>query len=171
MTERTGLVTLKGNPVTLVGKAIKAGDDARDVELLTNDLQPFKLSSLEGKVAVLCSVPSLDTPVCDLEMKRFNDEAKKLGDDVAVLAISVDLPFAQARWCGAAGAKAIRTLSDHRDTAFGLAYGVLIKGLRLLARAIFVVDRGGKVQHVEIVPEVAHEPNYAAALAVAKKLR
>lgn len=162
--ERRGLVTLKGNPVTLLGPAIKPGDDAPDVELLTNDLEPFKLSSLKGKVAVLITVPSLDTQVCDVETKRFNDEAQKLGDGVAVVVISVDLPFAQKRWCGAAGVSAVQTLSDHRDTAFGLAYGVLIQGVRLLARAIFVVDKDGDVRYVQIVPEVAQEPDYAAVL-------
>lgn len=162
--ERSGLVTLKGNPVTLLGPAIKPGDDAPDVELLTNDLEPFKLSSLKGKVAVLITVPSLDTQVCDVETKRFNDEAQKLGDGVAVVVISVDLPFAQKRWCGAAGVSAVQTLSDHRDTAFGLAYGVLIQGVRLLARAIFVVDKDGDVRYVQIVPEVAQEPDYAAVL-------
>lgn len=162
--ERSGLVTLKGNPMTLLGPAIKPGDDAPDVELLTNDLEPFKLSSLKGKVAVLITVPSLDTQVCDVETKRFNDEAQKLGDGVAVVVISVDLPFAQKRWCGAAGVSAVQTLSDHRDTAFGLAYGVLIQGVRLLARAIFVVDKNGDVRYVQIVPEVAQEPDYAAVL-------
>lgn len=162
--ERRGLVTLKGNPVTLLGPAIKPGDDAPDVELLTNDLEPFKLSSLKGKVAVLITVPSLDTQVCDVETKRFNDEAQKLGDGVAVVVISVDLPFAQKRWCGAAGVSAVQTLSDHRDTAFGVAYGVLIQGVRLLARAIFVVDKDGDVRYVQIVPEVAQEPDYAAVL-------
>lgn len=162
--ERSGLVTLKGNPVTLLGPAIKPGDDAPDVELLTNDLEPFKLSSLKGKVAVLITVPSLDTQVCDVETKRFNDEAQKLGDGVAVVVISVDLPFAQKRWCGAAGVSAVQTLSDHRDTAFGVAYGVLIQGVRLLARAIFVVDKDGDVRYVQIVPEVAQEPDYAAVL-------
>lgn len=162
--ERSGLVTLKGNPVTLLGPTIKPGDDAPDVELLTNDLEPFKLSSLKGKVAVLITVPSLDTQVCDVETKRFNDEAQKLGDGVAVVVISVDLPFAQKRWCGAAGVSAVQTLSDHRDTAFGVAYGVLIQGVRLLARAIFVVDKDGDVRYVQIVPEVAQEPDYAAVL-------
>lgn len=162
--ERRGLVTLKGNPVTLLGPTIKPGDDAPDVELLTNGLEPFKLSSLKGKVAVLITVPSLDTQVCDVETKRFNDEAQKLGDGVAVVVISVDLPFAQKRWCGAAGVSAVQTLSDHRDTAFGLAYGVLIQGVRLLARAIFVVDKDGDVRYVQIVPEVAQEPDYAAVL-------
>jgi thiol peroxidase len=170
MEERTGLVTLKGNPMTLVGPELKPGDDAPNVELLTNDLEPFHLSSLKGKVAVLCSVPSLDTSVCDREMRRFNTEAAKVGDDVAVVAISVDLPFAQERWCGAAEADNVLTLSDHRDVAFGTAYGVLMKEVRLLARAIFVVDKAGDIQHVQLVPEVAEDPDYDAALEAVRTL-
>jgi thiol peroxidase len=170
MEERTGLVTLKGNPMTLVGPELKPGDDAPNVELLTNDLEPFHLSSLKGKVAVLCSVPSLDTSVCDREMQRFNTEAAKVGDDVAVVAISVDLPFAQERWCGAAEADNVLTLSDHRDVAFGTAYGVLMKEVRLLARAIFVVDKAGDIQHVQLVPEVAEDPDYDAALEAVRTL-
>ena len=115
-------------------------------------------------------MPSLDTSVCDLETRRFNVEAGNLGDEVAVLTISMDLPFAQKRWCGAADVKNVQTLSDHRDAAFGKAYGVLIKDLRLLARAVFVVDKQGVVRYVELVKEVASEPNYEAALTAAKKL-
>ena len=168
MEERTGLVTLQGNAVTLLGPEIKAGQSAPDVELVANDLSPVQLSSFKGKVCVLLAVPSLDTPVCDTETRRFNEEAANLGDDVVVLAISVDLPFAQARWCGAAGAKNVQTLSDHRDAAFGSSYGVLIKGLRLLARAVFVVDKEGTVRYTELVKEVATEPDYEATLAAIK---
>jgi len=171
MAERPGLVTLKGNPVTLVGSEVKVGQKAPDAELVANDLSTVKLSSLQqGKVCILMSVPSLDTPVCDMETRRFNQEAGKLGDNVTVLAISMDLPFAQARWCGAADVKNVRTLSDHREAAFGTNYGVLIKGLRLLARTVFVVDKQGIVRYVELVKEVASEPNYEAALNAAKKL-
>jgi thioredoxin-dependent peroxiredoxin len=171
MAERTGLVTLKGNPVTLTGNEVKVGQKAPDAELVANDLSTVKLSSLsQGKVCILTSVPSLDTSVCDVETRRFNVEAGALGDAVLVLAVSMDLPFAQARWCGAAGVKNVRTLSDHRDAALGKGYGVLIKGLRLLARAVFVVDKQGVVRYVELVKEVASEPNYAAALDAAKKL-
>mgnify|MGYP000350859512 CR=1 FL=1 len=167
MSERT--VTLKGNTVALAGPALKTGEAAPDCELVDNGLAPVKLSSYKGKVTVLCSVPSLDTPVCDLEMKRFNQEAVKLGDAVRVVCVSTDLPFAQKRWCGATGASAITALSDHREAAFGKAYGVLIPSLRILARAVFVVDKGGILRHVQIVPEVASEPDYKAALdAVAK---
>ena len=130
MIERTGVVTIHGNPLTLVGEAVKAGDQAPDVELLDNDLKPVRLSTYRGKTLVIASVPSLDTPVCDLETRRFNDEAANLGADVEIVTVSMDLPFAQKRWCGAAGVKRLRTLSDHRDAAFGLAYGVLIKELR-----------------------------------------
>ncbi len=172
MTERTGLVTLKGNPVTLVGGEVKVGQKAPDAELVANDLSTVKLSALyQGKVCIITSVPSLDTPVCDMETRRFNQEAGGLGDDVTVLTVSMDLPFAQGRWCGAAGVKNVRTLSDHRDAAFGTSYGVLIQGLRLLARAVFVVDKQSVVRYVELVKEVASEPNYGAALNAAKKLR
>ena len=170
MEERTGAVTLKGNPMTLVGPKISVGQPAPDVELVANDLSAVQLASLKGKVCIVTSVPSLDTPVCDTETRRFNKEAAKLGDDVVVLAISTDLPFAQARWCGAAGVKNVQTLSDHRAAAFGTAYGVLIKELRLLARAVFVVDKDGVVRYTELVKEVADEPNYDATLAAAKRL-
>jgi len=170
MEERTGAVTLKGNPMTLVGPEISVGQPAPDVELVTNDLSDSQLASFRGKVCIIATVPSLDTPVCDTETRRFNKEAAKLGDDVVVLAISTDLPFAQARWCGAAGVKNVQTLSDHREAAFGAAYGVLIKELRLLARAIFVVDKEGVVRYTELVKEVTDEPNYNATLAAAKEL-
>ena len=170
MQERTGLVTSKGNPVTLLGSEVKVGQPAPDVELTANDLSTVKLSSFKGKVCIITSVPSLDTPVCDTETRRFNEAASKMGDDVAVLAVSMDLPLAQARWCGATGVKNVQTLSDHREAAFGASYGVLIKGLRLLARAVFVVDRQGVVRYTELVKEVGREPDYEAALAAAGKL-
>jgi len=171
MGERTGLVTMKGSPLTLVGNAMKVGQKAPDAKLVANDLSAVDLSSLcRGKVCIVTSVPSLDTPVCDLETRRFNEEAGKLGDDVIILAISMDLPFAQKRWCGAAGVKNVRTLSDHREAAFGKAYGVLIKELRLLARAVFVSDKQGVIRYVELVKELGSEPNYEAALKAAKEL-
>jgi thiol peroxidase len=168
MAERHGAVTMKGAPLTLVGNEVKEGEAAPDFEALSNDLQPVTLSSYRGKVIVLSSVPSLDTPVCDMETRRFNQEAANLGDDVAILTISMDLPFAQKRWCGAAGVTRVTTLSDHRDAAFGMAYGVLIKELRLLARAVFVVDREGVVRHVQLVKEVASEPDYESVLKAVK---
>ena len=164
MAERPGIITMKGHSLTLVGQEVHAGDVAPDFEVLANDLSPFKLSSLKGKVAIICSVPSLDTPTCDIETRWFNEEAAKLGPDVEVLTISMDLPFAQRRWCGAAGVDRVKTYSDHREAAFGLAYGVLIKELRLLARAVFVVDKAGVVRYVQLVKEVANEPNYDEVL-------
>ncbi len=170
MEERKGAVTLKGNPLTLVGKEVKVGDKAPDVELLDNDLKPVKFSAFKGKVVIVSSVPSLDTPTCDMETRRFNTEAANLGDNVVILTVSTDLPFAQKRWCGAAGVDKVKTLSDHRETAFGQSFGVLIKELRLLARTIFVLDKSGVVRYVQLVKEVSQEPDYAAVIAAVKKL-
>jgi thiol peroxidase len=170
MGERVGVITMKGNPLTLVGDEVKVGQKAPDFVALDNNLGPVKLSSFRGKITVLVSVPSLDTPVCDVESKRFNEEAGRLGSDVAILVVSMDLPFAQKRWCGAAGILRIQTLSDHRDASFGTTYGVLIKELRLLARAIFVVDREGIIRYVQLIKEVTQEPNYQAVLDALKKL-
>jgi thiol peroxidase len=164
MEERSGIVTMKGNPLTLVGAEVKVGDPAPDVALLDNDLAPVKISSFRGKVCILSTVPSLDTPVCDMETRRFNEEAARLGEDVAVLTVSMDLPFAQKRWCGAAGVDKVTTLSDHREAALGEAYGVLIKELRLLARAVFLVDKDGKIRYIQMVNEVTEEPDYEAVL-------
>jgi len=160
MNERTGLVTMHGKPLTLLGNEINVGDAAPDFTALNTQLEPVGLSSFEGKVRVLCSVPSLDTPVCSTETRKFNEKATQMGEGVEVITISMDLPFAQKRWCGANGIEHVTTLSDHRDAAFGTAYGVLIQGLRLLARAVFVVDRAGVVRYVQLVDEVTHEPNY-----------
>ncbi len=163
-------VTMKGNPLTLIGNMPKSGDTAPDAEVLNNDLAPVKLSSFRGKTCILTSVPSLDTPVCDIETRRFNTEAAGLGSDVVILTISMDLPFAQKRWCGAAGIQNVITLSDHRTAAFGKAYGVLIQELRLLARSVMVIDRNGVIRYAELVKEIAEEPNYGAALAAVKSL-
>jgi thiol peroxidase len=170
MAERPGVITMKGNPLTLVGQEVKVGDPAPDLEVIANDLSPFKLSSIQGKVAIISSVPSLDTPICNIETRWFNEEAAKLGPDVAILTISMDLPFAQKRWCGAAGVERVKTYSDHREAAFGLAYGVLIKELRLLARAVFVVDKAGVIRYTQLVKEVANEPNYDEVLQAVGKL-
>ena len=168
MEERSGIITMKGNPLTLVGKALKVGDAAPDFEVLDNDLAPVNFDSFRGKVCVVSSVPSLDTPVCDMETRRFNEEAGNLGPNIRVLTISMDLPFAQKRWCGAAGVDKVVTLSDHRGASFGMAYGVLIKELRLLARAVFVIDVTGIIRHIEIVKELTEEPDYEAVLKAAK---
>jgi thiol peroxidase len=170
MEEHSEAVTMHGNPLTLVGNQPNVGDKAPDLELLDNDLNPVKLSSFQGKVCVVSAVPSLDTPTCDMETRRFNEAAGQLGDDVVILTVSTDLPFAQKRWCGAAGVEKVVTLSDHRDAAFGETYGVLIKELRLLGRSIFVIDRNGIIQYIENVKELSEEPNYDAVLAAAQKL-
>ena len=166
MADRVGVITMKGNPLTLTGHEIKVGDLAPDVTLVANDLSEVKLSSFKGKKIIVSVVPSLDTPVCDLQTRRFNQEASKL-DDVVVLTVSKDLPFAQKRWCGAVGAVAVKTLSDFRGN-FGETYGVLIKGLGLLARAIFVIDESGKITYIQLVKEVATEPNYEEVLKAVK---
>ncbi len=171
MAETKNTITFKGNPLTLAGSPPKVGDNALDFEVLGNDLSPVKLSAFKGKILVICAVPSLDTPVCDTEVRKFNEQATSLGDDVVVLVISMDLPFAQKRWCGAAGVKNVQILSDHNKAQFGNAYGVLIKELRLLARAVFVVDKKGVIRYIEIVDELSHEPDYQAALKAAKEAR
>jgi thiol peroxidase len=170
MEERKGAVTLQGNPFTLVGTQLQVGMPAPDVTLLDNDLNPVSLSNFKGKVCIVSAVPSLDTPTCDMETRRFNDEAAKLDDAIAILTVSMDLPFAQKRWCGAAGIDKVKTLSDHQDASFGTSFGVLIKELRLLARAIFVVDKEGTIQYIQLVKEIADEPDYQEVLDAAKKL-
>jgi thiol peroxidase len=170
MQERDGIVTMKGNPITIMGTEPQVGDKAPDFVAVDNDLNPVSFDSFRGKVCIVSSVPSLDTPVCDMETRRFNDEAGRLGDDVEILTISMDLPFAQKRWCGAAGVDKVQTLSDHRDAAFGQAYGVLIKDLRLLARAVFVVDKEGTIRYIELVKEIASEPDYDSILTAVKEL-
>lgn len=165
---RTGEVTMRGNPITLLGPRIEANEDAPDFTALRDLVTPFRLSETEGKVRILLSVPSLDTPVCSLEAKRFNEEAARLGDDVQVIVVSVDTPFAQKRWCGAEGATNITTVSDFKDRDFGTKYGVEIQGLGIYARAAFVLDRQGVVVYSEYVPEVASEPDYRAILDAAE---
>ena len=168
MQERTGIITMKASALTLQGNEIKAGDKAPDFEVLAGDLSTVKLSDYKGKVVIISSVPSLDTPVCDIQTRKFNEEAAKLSADAVVLTISMDLPFAQKRWCGAAGVDNVRTLSDHRDASFATAFGVLIKELRLLARAVFVVDKAGNVCYIQIVNELTHEPDYEPAIDAAR---
>jgi len=163
-------VTFQGNPLTLEGNEVKVGDTAPDVEVLANDLSPVKLSGFRGKVCVICSVPSLDTPVCDTQTRKFNEQAASLGDDVVVLTISMDLPFAQQRWCGSANAEYVQTLSDHRKAEFGNGFGVLIKELRLLARAVFVMDAEGIIRYIQIVDELTDEPDYEAVLKAVKEI-
>ena len=159
--------TMRGNPLTLIGPELKVGDKAPDFKLVDNSLKHVTLADTGHNVRIISVVPSLDTPVCDLQTKRFNEEAAKL-PGVDILMISMDLPFAQKRWCGAFGVDRIKMLSDHRSASFGEAYGTLIKDLRIESRAIFVLDKDNVIRHVEYVKEVADHPNYDAALAAAK---
>jgi len=163
-----GTITFKGSPLHLASALPSVGRQAPDFTLLANDRTPRGLKDFAGKAIVIATVPSLDTPVCDTEIRRFNKEAATLSDKLRILAVSCDLPFAQARWCGAASISAVQSLSDHRDTSFGQAYGVLIKELRLLARAIFIIDAQGVMRYVQLVPEMTSEPDYDVALAAAK---
>lgn len=168
--ERTGLITFKGNPMTLLGPDVKPGDVAPEFKVVDNGLQAVTLADSKGKVRLITVVPSLDTPVCDSMTRKFNEQAAKLPDNVVVYTVSLDLPFAQKRWCGNAGIEKVKTLSDYQERAFGLNYGVLIKELKLLARSVFVIDKNDVVAYCEIVKEVTAEPDYAAALAVVQKL-
>ncbi len=168
--ERTGIITFKGNPMTLLGPDVKVGDVAPDFRVVDNGLQPVTRDSAKGKVQLIAVVPSLDTPVCDTMTRKFNEEAAKLPESVVVYTVSLDLPFAQKRWCGNAGIEKVQTLSDYQDRSFGLNFGVLIKELKLLARAVFVIGKDGKVAYREIVKEVTTEPDYKAALAAARAL-
>lgn len=167
MSERTGIVTLLGNPVTLTGNPVEAGDQAPTFKGLTNDLTEFSSESLTGKTVILLTVPSVDTPVCDTEVRRFNEKASGLADNVVVVVASVDLPFAQSRWCGNAGVDRIHVISDHRDLDIGMKFGVVIKEARLLARSAFVISPSGSVVLSHIVPEVGDEPDYEAILKAA----
>lgn len=160
-------VTFKNDPVTLLGTQLEVGDQAPDFTVLANDLSEKTLHDYKGKIKLISVVPSVDTGVCSQQTKRFNEEADKL-DNVHTLTVSMDLPFAQTRWCSAEGVKNIDLLSDHRDADFGNKYGTLIKELRLNTRAIFVVDANDKVVYVEYVPEVTNHPDYDAALDAAK---
>lgn len=170
MDERKGLVTMKGNPVTLVGHEVKVGQMSPDFVVIDNTLSPVSFSSYRGKICIVSSVPSLDTPVCDLETKMFNEEAARLDPSIVILTISMDLPFAQKRWCAAEGVERLQTLSDHRDASFGTAFGVLIKEFRLLARAVFLVDPQGVIQYIQLVKEIGDEPDYEAIWNALKKL-
>ena len=169
--ERPGATTMRGNPLTLIGPELKTGDAAPDFTLVDNGLKPVTLKDTGNHVRIISVVPSLDTPVCDAQTKRFNEEASKL-PDVDILTVSMDLPFAQKRWCGAAGVTNVKTLSDFREHNFAERYGVLIKDgplTGLTARAVFVVGKDGKVKHAEYVKEITTEPNYDAALTAARQ--
>jgi len=168
--ERSKVITFKGNPMTVCGPALKLGGPAPAFQVVDNALQPVTQKTAAGKVQLITVVPSIDTPVCDTMARRFNEEAAQLPDSVEIYTVSLDLPFAQKRWCGAAGIERVKMLSDYQERSFGLNYGVLIKELKLLARAVFVIDKTGKLAYQEIVKEVTAEPDYTAALNAALKL-
>ena len=170
MEKRTGVVTFAGNPIALLGKEVKVGDKAPAFTLLDNGLGEKTLADYAGKVKVISVVPSLDTGVCDAQTRWFNQNVSKLGENVVVLTVSVDLPFAQKRWCGAAGIDQVETLSDHRDLSFGENYGFILEGLRLLSRGIVVIDKDDVVRYVEYVPEVTSAVNFDAAEVATKEL-
>ncbi len=170
MKERTGVIKFKGNPMTLLGEDLQPGSQAPDFRAVDTDLKPVTLQDSAGKVRLITAVPSIDTGVCDTMTRTFNQKAAQLPEKVAVYTVSMDLPFAQKRWCGNAGIERVKTLSDYQDRSFAQNWGLLIKELKLLARAVFVVDEQGKVVYREIVPEVTQEPDYEAALAAVKKL-
>jgi thiol peroxidase len=170
MKEHKGAVTFQGNPLTLTGNMPRVGENAPDVTLIDNDFKPFRFSGLRGKVCVLLSLPSLDTSVCDMEARRFNREAEGLGADVHILVISKDLPFAQKRWCGAAGAHQVQTFSDYKEGEFGRGYGLYIKELGLLARSVIILDREGVVRYLQLVGDIGSEPDYDTAISEIKKL-
>ncbi len=167
--ERTGVVTLMGNPVTLVGPAVGVGDKAPDFTVVDAGLAPVTLADIGPGAKLISVVPSLDTPVCEAQTRRFNEEAAKI-PGVAFATISVDLPFAQARFCATHGIETLKTLSDYNGHSFGQAYGVLIKEVKLVARAVFVIDKAGVVTYAEVVPEATNHPDYESALAAARAL-
>jgi thiol peroxidase len=168
--ERKGIVSIRGNPLTLIGPDLKIGDNAPDFTVIDGELKEVNIKDFAGKIKFLSVTPSLDTPVCDMQARRFNQEASHLSDDVVVLNISMDLPFAISRFCTTAGIDKVKVLSDHRDASFGTAYGVLIKELRLLARSVFVIDRNDIISYKEIVPELTDIPDFISPLAMVRKL-
>ena len=170
MKERSSVTKFKGNPVTLLGPELKVGEKAPEFMVVDTALAPATLADFKGKIKIISSVPSLDTPVCDTETRRFNQEAAKLPENIVLLTISMDLPFAQSRWCGAAGIDRVKTFSDYQERSFALAYGVLIKEMKLLSRSIFVVDGTDTIRYIQHVPEITAEPDYAAVLEAAKGL-
>jgi thiol peroxidase len=168
--ERKGKITFLGNPLTLIGTEKKIGEKADNFTVLDKELKEISLKDFTGKIKLISVTPSLDTPVCDIQARRFNQEAAKLPDDVVIMNISMDLPFAISKFCTTAGIDKVKAFSDHRDASFGNAYGVLIKELRLLARSIFIIDRDDTIRYIELVPELSQHPDYDKALAELRKL-
>ncbi|GGH15871.1 thiol peroxidase [Paenibacillus segetis] len=168
--ERASVATFKGNPITLIGPELKVGDTAPDFKLIKNLLEEVSLQDYAGKIKLISVVPSLDTGVCDAQTRRFNQAAADLGEDVVILTVSVDLPFAQARWCGAAGIESVITLSDYKENSFGKDYGVLIKEFKLDHRAVFVLDKDNTIRYVEYLNEMSEHPDYDKPVAAVKEL-
>ena len=168
--ERKGKITFLGNPLTLIGTEKKIGEKADNFTVLDKELKEISLKDFTGKIKLISVTPSLDTPVCDIQARRFNQEAAKLPDDVVIINISMDLPFAISKFCTTAGIDKVKAYSDHRDASFGNAYGVLIKELRLLARSIFIIDRDDTIRYIELVRELSQHPDYDKALAELRKL-
>src|SRR5579872_729454 len=166
--ERSGATTLRGNPMTLVGPELKTGDKAPNFDAVTDTLQPVDLEKTGHAIRIFSVVPSLDTPVCDAQTKRFNEVAGER-PEIEIYTVSMDLPFAQKRWCGNYGVDKVKMISDHKTGSFGEHYGTLIKELRIESRAIFVLDKDNVIRHAEYVKEVAEHPNYEAALTAAKE--
>lgn len=170
MTERKGSITMKGQPLTIQGPELTPGEKAPDFKAVDQSMKEVSFSETKGKIRLIAAVPSLDTPVCDLQIKRFNDEAAGLSKDIVIFFVSMDLPFAQKRFCGEFGIKKVKTLSDHRNADFGIKYGVLIKELRLLARAVFLVDKNDTLVYAEYVKDITDHPNYEGALEAIKRI-
>src|SRR3990167_4121494 len=168
--ERKGIVTIKGNPLTLIGPELKTGSKAPDFTVVDGTLNNISLKDFAGKIKVVSVTPSLDTPVCDMQARRFNQEAANLPDNVVVLNISMDLPFAISRFCATAGIDKVKSFSDHKYASFGNAYGVLIKELRLLARSIFIIDKDKVIRYIEIIPEITNHPDYDKAIKEVNRL-
>jgi thiol peroxidase len=168
--QKKGLVTLKGKPLTLLGQELKVGDKAPEFQVIDKSMNPVKLSDFKGKTILISVTPSVDTSVCDLQAKRFNKMATEVSKDVVILNISVDLPYALTRWCAATGSDQIKTLSDHRDLDFGIKYGLVIKEMMLLFRSVWIIDKNGIIQYIQIVPEFVNEPDYEDAFNALKKL-
>jgi len=168
-TERIGLIKFAGKDVTIIGPDLLPGNTAPEFSAQAQDWSEIAvLAATKGKVRIIAAVPSLDTPVCDRETRRFNEEAATLGSDIAIIVISTDLPFAQKRWCGAAGIEQVQVVSDHRDVEFGTRYGCLIKEVRILRSAVFVVDRENKITYAQYMPTLGEEPDYTAVLQAAR---
>ncbi|MFK3938239.1 thiol peroxidase [Alkalihalobacillus sp. NPDC078783] len=163
-------ISFKENPMTILGTEVQVGQKAPDFSVLANDLSEYRLADAKESIKLISVIPSIDTGVCDAQTRRFNEEAGSV-ENVEVLTISVDLPFAQKRWCAASGLEHVQTLSDHKDLAFGKAYGLVMEELRLLARAVFVIDTAGTLVHVEYVSEATNHPDYEKAIAAAREAK